>query len=41
MNYSLITGGLAVLTCIVHDVDVSSQLGAGKVVAVLNWVIES
>lgn len=33
--------GLAILTCIVHDINVSAQLRAGKVVAVLNWVIES
>lgn len=29
------------LTCIIHYIDVGSQLRAGKVVAVLNWVIES
>lgn len=31
----------AALTCIVHDIDVGPQLRAGKVVAVLNWVVES
>lgn len=28
------------LTCIVHHVDVGSQFGAGKVIAVLDRVIE-
>ncbi len=35
------SSGLVALTCIVHDIDVGSQLRAGKVVAVLHWVIES
>lgn len=29
------------LTCIIHHIDVGSQFGAGKVVAVLNRVVES
>lgn len=33
--------GLVALTCIVHDINVSPQLRASKVVAVLNRVIES
>ena len=33
--------GLVALTCIVHDINVGPQLRTGKVVAVLNWVIES
>lgn len=32
---------MATLTCIIHYINVGSQLRAGKVVAVLDWVIES
>lgn len=39
--YTQQSEGLAQLTCIVHDINVGAQLRAGKVVAVLNWVIES
>lgn len=32
---------LIALTCVVHYINVGPQLRAGKVVAVLNWVVES